>query len=72
MSPRGRPITQLEPLDQRVQLMMTASELADVDEWAIANAVRGRSQAIRQLIRAGLDAQAPAPAPAKKARKAAE
>lgn len=53
---RGRRITQLEPLDQRVQLMVTASELAAIDAWLAANRLRGRSEAIRQLIARGLEA----------------
>lgn len=57
---RGRPITSLEPLDQRVQLMMTATELASVDAWAAGERIRSRSEAIRRLIELGLEgAKAP-------------
>ena len=63
-----------EPLDQRVQLMMGKSELAAIDDWAWTRRIRARADAIRQLVRAGIDATAPdapeaTPEPAKKPRR---
>lgn len=48
---------ELEKKDQRVPVMMTAAELAAVDDWRFQNRVSSRGEAIRQLIAAGLIAQ---------------
>lgn len=40
----------------RIQLLMTPSEVKAVDDWSFDNRVRGRSEAIRILIGAGLEA----------------
>jgi hypothetical protein len=45
-----------EAKTERVQLMMTPSEVRRIDDWSFANRVRGRSEAIRQLIELGLNA----------------
>jgi metal-responsive CopG/Arc/MetJ family transcriptional regulator len=45
-----------EPKDQRVPIMMTASELQAVDDWSFEHRIRSRGEAIRQLIRLGLKA----------------
>jgi hypothetical protein len=45
-----------EPKDQRVPVMMTASELKAVDDWSFARRIRSRGEAIRQLIDLGLKA----------------
>ena len=43
-----------EPKDQRVIIMMTASELKAVDDWSFARRIRSRGEAIRQLLALGL------------------
>ena len=43
-----------EQKTERVQLLMTPSEVKTVDDWSFANRVRGRSEAIRRLIELGL------------------
>ena len=50
-----------ETKTERVQLLMTPSEAKAVDDWSVANRVRGRSEAIRRLIELGLNAPAPNP-----------
>jgi len=45
-----------EPKDQRVPIMMSASELRAVDDWSFARRIRSRSEAIRRLIELGLKA----------------
>lgn len=45
-----------EQKTERVQLMMTPTEVKIVDEWSFENRVRGRSEAIRRLIELGLEA----------------
>lgn len=44
--------------DQRIPIMMTGAELQAIDDWRFANRVGSRGEAIRQLISAGLSAQA--------------
>jgi Arc/MetJ-type ribon-helix-helix transcriptional regulator len=53
-----RPLTGEEPLDQRIQIMMSKSDIAALDDWRFANRVGSRSEAIRQLIAKGLEAEA--------------
>lgn len=43
-----------EQKTERVQLLMTPSELKAVDDWSFDNRIRGRSEAIRRLIALGL------------------
>lgn len=43
--------------DQRIAIMLTPSELKEVDDWSFARRIRSRGEAIRQLIRAGLGAE---------------
>jgi hypothetical protein len=45
-----------EQKTERVQLLMTPSEVKVVDDWSFDNRVRGRSEAIRRLIELGLAA----------------
>jgi hypothetical protein len=45
---------------ERVTTMMSPSEVKSIDDWAFANRIRSRGEAIRQLIGAGLTAK-PAP-----------
>lgn len=67
-----RPLKGEKPLDQRLQLLLTADEVAAVDDWMFTNRVRTRSEAIRQLIAAGLDASPAAdPEPAPKTKRTA-
>jgi hypothetical protein len=42
--------------DQRVHLLMSASELKAVDDWSFANRIRSRGEALRQLVALGLKA----------------
>ena len=44
----------------RVQLLLTPSEAAAIDEWGFARRMRFRNDVIRELIRRGLLAQEPA------------
>jgi hypothetical protein len=43
-----------EPKDRRVPVMMAASELKAVDDWAHERRIRSRGEAIRQLVALGL------------------
>lgn len=45
---------EIEKKDQRVPIMMSAAELAAVDDWRFRNRVSSRGEAIRQLIHKGL------------------
>ena len=38
-------------------MFMTPSEVRAIDDWSFANRVRGRSEAIRQLVAMGLATQ---------------
>lgn len=40
--------------DQRVAVMLTPSELEEIDEWAFHHRIRSRGEAMRILMRAGL------------------
>jgi hypothetical protein len=42
---------------ERVTTMMAPSEVKTIDDWAFANRIRSRSEAIRRLIEAGLAAK---------------
>ena len=48
----------IEPRDKRVPIMLTASEIALIDDWRFENRVATRSDAIRRLCRIGLEADA--------------
>jgi metal-responsive CopG/Arc/MetJ family transcriptional regulator len=43
-----------EQKTERVQLMITPSEVKAVDDWSFSSRIRGRSEAIRQLLKIGL------------------
>jgi hypothetical protein len=45
---------------ERITTMMTPSEVKALDDWAFANRIRSRGEAIRRLIEAGLSAKKPA------------
>jgi hypothetical protein len=47
--------------DQRIPIMMTASEVAAIDDWSFANRIRSRAEAIRRLCQTGLAYAADAP-----------
>lgn len=49
-----------EKMNVRVPLMLTPSEVEAIDDWSFATRIRSRNEAIRQLVRAGLEAR-PAP-----------
>ena len=40
----------------RIPVLMTPSELNALDDWAFANRVRSRGEAIRRLVEAGIRA----------------
>lgn len=44
---------------ERVQLMMSPSEVKAIDDWSFENRIRGRAEAIRRLIELGLKAAEP-------------
>ena len=44
-----------EPKDVRLPLMMTRSELAAIDTWRHANHIATRAEAMRRLIKFGLE-----------------
>ena len=51
--------TSSEPKDQRVPVMMSASELKEIDDWRRRqDELSSRSEAVRQLIALGLEASA--------------
>lgn len=45
-----------EQKTERIQLLMTPSEVKAIDDWSFEKRVRGRSEAIRRLIEIGLQA----------------
>ncbi|MDX0622434.1 hypothetical protein GHK50_29800 [Sinorhizobium medicae] len=46
-----------EPKDQRIPIMMTASEVRQIDDWSFAQRIRSRGEAIRRLCHIGLNAE---------------
>lgn len=66
----SRPTIGEEPLDQRIQVMMSRAEVARLEDWMRSQGmIRGRSEAIRQLIARGLTAPDEVPAEPQKKRK---
>lgn len=53
---------QKEPTDQRVPLMMEASLLDQIDAYRLSKRIWSRAEAIRNLIRGGLEKEMPAAA----------
>ena len=48
-----------EPLDQRIQLVISRGQVRKIDEWRRAQAdLPSRSEAIRRLVEAALHAEA--------------
>ena len=41
---------------ERIQIVISPSELRAIDDWAFANRIRSRSEAIRRLVKLGLEA----------------
>ncbi len=39
---------------ERVPIMMTKDEVAELDDWRFANRIDSRSEAIRKLVKAGV------------------
>lgn len=53
-------INRIEPnelKDQRVVTMMSAADIARIDDWMFENRIRSRGEAIRQLCKKGLEAE---------------
>jgi metal-responsive CopG/Arc/MetJ family transcriptional regulator len=51
-----------EPKDERVPLMMEASLLDQIDGYRLAHKVWSRGEAIRKLVKVGLEKEMPASA----------
>lgn len=45
-----------EPKDQRIPILMSASELKAIDDWSFEQRIRSRGEAIRRLVVLGLEA----------------
>ncbi|MFH1558515.1 MAG: hypothetical protein ABII76_27255 [Pseudomonadota bacterium] len=43
-----------EPKDQRIPIMMSASEVKAIDDWSFEHRVRTRAEAVRRLCQIGL------------------
>lgn len=43
--------------DQRIAVMLTPSELKELDDWSFEKRIRSRGEAVRRLLRAALDAE---------------
>lgn len=44
-----------EPKDQRIPVLMSASELKAIDDWSFEQRIRSRGEAIRRLVALGLE-----------------
>lgn len=55
-----------EPKNKPVMALLTDSDLAALDDWRFARRIGSRSEAIRQLIARGLEADAKPPEPERK------
>ena len=42
--------------DQRISVMLTPSELKAIDDWSFEQRIRSRGEAVRRLIKAGMEA----------------
>ena len=47
-----------DPKTERITTMMAPSDVKVIDDWAFANRIRSRGEAIRRLIEAGLKVSA--------------
>lgn len=43
-----------EPKTERFNMFMSKSEMAAIDEWAWANRIRSKSEAVRRLVQIAL------------------
>lgn len=50
-----------KPRDKRVPIMLTEDELKQIDEWRFLNKVGTRADAMRTLIKRGIEPQSVAP-----------
>lgn len=48
--------------ERRIGTTFTRAELAEIDDWGFARKIRSRSEAIRRLVREGLEKEMPASA----------
>lgn len=55
------PMSNDKKLTTRIGLMMSPAEVRELDAWAHKNRVRGRSEAMRHLIKLGMQAAAAKP-----------
>ena len=46
-----------EPRGERLQIMLTADELAALDQWRFSRHMPSRAAAVRELLRRGLSAE---------------
>jgi hypothetical protein len=46
-----------DPRGERLQIMLTADELAALDQWRFAHHMPSRAAAVRELLRRGLTAE---------------
>lgn len=47
----------MEKKDVRIQLVISPTEVAEIDEWRAENRIWSRSEAIRQLVAEGIKAK---------------
>lgn len=52
-----------DPKTERIQLVISAAELQQLDRWRFANGYGSRSEAIRRLMKLGLDSAGTADRP---------
>lgn len=55
-----------EKKDVRINLVMSPSELDQLDEWRASRRIWSRSEAIRRLVSEGIQKDEPQPKPGKK------
>jgi hypothetical protein len=60
------PRMKTEMKTERITTMMTPSEVNALDDWAFANRIRSRGEAIRRLIEKGLKAEDKVPTRSRK------
>ena len=49
----------MDRINKRLPLLLTEAELKAVEEWRFANKIASRNEAVRMLIKLGLDATRP-------------
>jgi metal-responsive CopG/Arc/MetJ family transcriptional regulator len=45
----------MENKTERIQILMTPAELAEIDTWGFAHHIRSRGEVIRRLVKLGLE-----------------